>query len=651
MIAAETQQQDAYRADAELAERIARIFGYDGLSVAVVPGAGWKTIHNGDDIQLIADPTMLIPKALKDARGEILPADIEVPAQYSLYGIAHELGHVDDFLHPDSFKHMEDAKPKEHFFWNVVNDSVINKRLRNIPLLNGITDEIYKDILFPTDDFTDMPKHVQLMYGWLLFNVVPERAPTLDTAVKAALDKLAHVELNGRAYDIYRTLSHPDTSYEERRRIATEHILPLYEAFLEEDLQERQQEQDQQPSGENSDENSGADQQDKIPPSLSSPPSGDEQSFDADGNQQEQNEQTEPSDWNDIYDAYTDATGCGHDNETRDSSASNSDPNDDHTDPHQTIKEIADAIRQKQNQEQQPANRQDQQDDALDQSASFAAELQLSPEDARAYHAVVKNHHQEILDTAKVFESLTVPSVEYSSPRLRRRPDTSGLKLSARHLHRVVTASQIGTDPAVWMPVETISKREGYSFNGLDIHLLVDASGSMQGDKADNAAVASIIFMEGLALARRRVARHNPRAAKPDVRLQIILFGSDTKVVAPIAHETASEDKGIAFTTIRAAAGGGTMITGALDITTANAHANPKRTQLVSIVTDGDFYDRSAAENNVKSAPGNHTVLQYIIRSPSTSPITKNFSRLSSSSELPRALQKDLTSISAQLRP
>lgn len=628
-----------YSHESELAARVARVFGYDGLSIVVKPGAGWQTIHDEDDIRLIVDPTMLAPKTVKDASGEAYSGEVEIPAQYSVYGIAHELGHVDDFMHPDSLKHLKEAKPREHFFWNIVDDSVINKRLRNIPLLDSITDEVYRDMLFPKDDFTDKPKHVQFMYGWLLRNVVPDRDVTLDSAAEAALDGLESIELNGHLYDMYRTLSHPDTSYEERRRIAAEHILPLYEAFYEEALQDHQnqeQSKDRSDSDQQSDGESGSDSA-QSSDSTSSP--GSSSGSDQGG--------AEPAEWDEIYDAYADATGCGHENDdSDDSSSSREDPGTKHQDPHQAIKDAADAIRQnQQQQEHQPQPVQTKPNQVSNQPGSLAAELQLSPEDAAAYRAVVEQFRPQIQEVAKVFQLLAVPSVEYTSPRYQRRSDTSGLKLSPRDLYRVVVAAHSSADPAVWKPVETVAKREGYSFNGLDIHLLVDASGSMQGLKAENASASSVILMEGLASARRMVERYNTRAPKPDVRLQVILFGSDTKVVAPLSHEVAAKDKGIAFTTVRSAASNATMVNGALNITTANAQKYPERTQLVFVVTDGSFHDHTAAEQSVKHAPGNHFLLQYILQSPSTTAITKNASYLNAPTELPKTLQRQLTNI------
>lgn len=647
-----------YAEEAALAQRVARIFGYDGLIIDVRAGAGWQTIRSDKDITLVVDPTMLQPQTLKDASGAELPEGTQAPQQYSIYGIAHELGHVDDFMQPEAdLEEAKKMKPSEHFFWNVLDDGVINKRLRNIPLLNSITDEAYKDMLFPRDDYSKMPKHVQLMYGWLLRNVTPQREVAFSDDVTNALDGLSSVEVAGKNYDLYRTLAHPDTDYAKRREVAKEHILPIYESFLEEDRQNPQsqpdQQQDQDPNQQSqpSDEQSGSGSGEGEPQ--------EQQDQQGDGSVSESGQPNEsdsssgggqPTDWDEIYDAYGKASHCGHQehhHEVEDGDSRGGGEQDQDQDPHDAIKEAADALREvKEEQaeaEKEVAAQQEAQGSQAGQGAgSIAAELELSPEDALEYQQVVEQYRTQIHEVAKVLQQLTVPSVEYTSPRYQRRADTSGLKLSPRDLFQVVVAHHSNVDPAVWKPVETISKKEGFSFNGLDIHLIVDSSGSMQGAKADGAAACSVMLMEGLASARRMVQRYSPRAPKPDVRLQVILFGASAEVVASLGHETEAKDKGITFTTVREAKSGSTLVADALKLSVDVGKANPERTQLVYLITDGDFHDRSNATGVLRDAGANYFLYQYILLSPSTTPITTQSSHLNNPTEMPSHMNRQL---------
>lgn len=665
-------QPKDYSQETALAQRVIRIFGYEGLSIEVREGAGWQTQHTGDQIKMIVDPTMLQPKAIKDASGNELPAGTEVPEQYSVYGIAHELGHVDDYIQPEmSFEDEVRLKPSEKFFWNILDDSVINRRLRNIPLLNNLTEEIYRDMLFPKDDYDKLPKHIQFMYGWLLRNVTPSRQATFSPEVTQALNDLAQLKLGKgfRKYDIYRSLSHPDTTFVKRRDIARQYVWPVYEAFLEEDIEGGQQDPDQQNQQNNSSNNSNGGQGGQSSNTQSSDGSSGSSSAgsgSSQGNSGEPGSNGEGSSgqeeqWEEVYEAYADASHCGEHQKDDDeeTGAGQGDGEEDHeNDPHQAIKEAGKAIRQIQEigtEAMDPSGSKPEKASgslpsrqAGEGAGGIAAELQLSPDDAAAYQAVVEQYRTQIHEVARVFQQLTVPSVEYTSPRYRRQSSTDGLKLSPRDLFQVVVAQHSSIDPAVWKPVESITKREGYSFNGLDIHLLVDSSGSMSGVKANSAAACSVILMEGLASARRLVERYSPRAPKPDVRLQVILFGSDARSVVPLNTEVQPRDKGRAFTTVRDAASGSTIVSGALRMTTNTAHKFPQRTQLVYVITDGDFHDRSAALSQVQNPGQNYFLYEYILQSPGTTPITSNASHISRPAELPAALNKQLRVIAAK---
>lgn len=628
-----------------LAQRVARIFGYDGLIIDVREGTGWATIRGENSITLIVDPSMLQTQTMKDATGSELPAGTHGPKQYSVYGIAHELGHVDDFLQPESDLEKQKAmNPSEHFFWNVLDDGVINNRLRHIPLLNNLTDEIYKDILFPVDDYSRLPKHVQFMYGWLLRNVTPQREVTFSEEVTRALDSLESVDVAGRHYDMYRTLAHPDTDYGKRREIATEHILPIYESFLEEDRQNPPQQNQQ--SDQNRQSNATDESESSSGSGQGEPQKTQDQSGSGSGSQSgnDEREGNQPANWDDIYDSYSEASHCGHQAHHHEDKEDKSGADDDQN-PHDAIKKAAGALREIKEEQAEKEARQQQQAEKGQTSpgaGSIAAELELSLEDAAAYQAVVEKYRSQIHEVAKVLQQLTVPSVEYTSPRYQRQADTSGLKLSPRDLFQVVIAHHSNVDPAIWKPVETISKKEGFSFNGLDIHLVVDSSGSMRGAKADSAAACSVMLMEGLASARRMVQRYNPRVPKPDVRLQVILFGSSAQIIAPLSQEADPKDKGVAFTTIRDAASGSTLVTDALQETINIGIANPKRTQLIYLITDGDFSDRSRAVQALKDAGMNYFLYQYILLSPGTTPITTQASHLSNPNEMPSHMNKQL---------
>ena len=161
--------QERYDDVGALVRRVGRIFGYSGLSIEVKPGEGWYTESSPRGIKLAVDPLMLRPKDLKDAVGNEIKHPLTIPEEhYTVYGTCHELGHVEDFLDPlMAYDQQRGISGSDQFFWNVLDDAVINRRLTNIPLLNTITNQIYEEVLFPDDEYDTVGGLVTAAIGHL----------------------------------------------------------------------------------------------------------------------------------------------------------------------------------------------------------------------------------------------------------------------------------------------------------------------------------------------------------------------------------------------------------------------------------------------------------------------------------------------------
>ncbi|MDB5185236.1 MAG: hypothetical protein JWN38_1044 [Candidatus Saccharibacteria bacterium] len=628
----------------ELANRVARIFGYDGLAVEVRPGQGWATQRSENSIKLIVDPVMLSNPPEADATGKPLATDRPAASEAeSVYGICHELGHIEDYLHPSaSYDKLSKQTPADQFFWNILDDSVINTRLRNVPMLNGLTNAVYENTLFPEDDLTTEPKHAQFMHGLLLRSVTPQRQITLSPDVTEALEGLESVrlgKLSRRTYDLYDTLSDYDTDLPTRRALATKHILPIYRDFLEEDKQKQQG--DSGNSGQQGQSSADGNAGGPGDPSDPSVGGGDGSSFDG------------------IYEAYADATRCsGHDHGDNDGTESSDQQSKDagKDDAHKAIEAAAQEMRDKDksaaSDDKSTAGEADDlgRDQANNQNAgTIAAELNIAVHDAAVYAALLNKLRPQIKEVSEIFQKLAVPSIEYTSPRYRKNSSAFGSKLSPRDLFRVIVASQSEEDPIIWRPVETISKKEGYTFNGLDVTLVVDVSGSMRGSKAENAAACNVLLTEGLEAARRAITIRNPRAPKPDVRLGAIIFGSSHRVTLPLGHQPEPKAKGQTFSTIRAAVSSSTLVAGALKETVTQAAKNPLRTQLVFLITDGAFGDTASATQVLRQAASNYYLFQYILQAPGVSAITPNVRHFDDAGQLPANLKGQLKKIADRL--
>jgi uncharacterized protein YegL len=636
--------QESINEAADLAARVARIFGYEGLRIQVRPGTGWSTLRDEHSVTLNVDPNMLSTDFTKDITGKPLDAAIKPPEQYSVYGICHELGHIEDFLHPsNTFEVLQKRSNADNFFWNVLDDAVINRRLRNIPLLNGITDAVYKDILFPVDDYSKEAKHLQFMYGLLLKNVTPDREVTLSEDVQEALDKLEDTRIGIKKYDLYDVLAHPDTDLDRRRRIAERYILPVYHDFLEEDKRQQKTE-----AGNQSQSNSGSNQQGGGASSPQQAGSDNTGSGSQEAGQGQDSEgDSDSGKWEQAYKNYKESSHCGAGNEHHEEKERGS---SNEQDIHDAIQEAGKGLREQQAEATQQAGmRANKSQSGGNGAGSIAEELQISPDNAALYAQIINELRPQIHEVSEIFQLLTVPAVEYTSPRYRRHVSTAGSKLSPRDIFRVVVAQHSAEEPAVWWPVETIAKKEGFSFNGLDISLVVDVSGSMEGSKARSAAACAVMLMEGLEAARRNIQLRNPHAPKPDVRMQTIVFGGSEKVIAPMTFQTPPAQKGSTFTTILNADSSSTLVSKALNITVAGATQNPQRTQLVYLITDGDFYDHDTARRTIARTGSNYHLYEYIVQSPGTTPIVKTATHIANEHQLPMHLRQQLRRLASQL--
>jgi uncharacterized protein YegL len=604
--------------------RVGRIFGYDGLNIEVTEGKGWATRRDPNGLTLMVDPTMLMPQEIKSVHGATLP-DYVVPEKYTMYGTAHELGHIEDFIHPSSTIDSLQQNDSDRFFWNVVDDGVINSRLRDIPLLDSLTNQIYEDMLFPDTNFTELPKHIQLMYGYLTRAVTPERDYSVDADVKASLDGLETVIApDGSALNFYDALADIDTSLPQRRELTKEVLKPLYEQFRTDDADQESSNQSIASANAN---RGGA----SIPKS-----------------------------WQEAYEKYTEGTGAcvGHDHPDENntlggensSNAAQAGAQTDRKSMNEAIQAAAQAAVAAQVAENaEDTTKAENATESLDKIAgAIAAELHLAKPEALRYASAIQSLRPEILQLAETFQLLAVPSVEYTSPRYRRDPATNGGSLSHRDIYRAVIASYSAQDPVIWRPVETIAKKEGLNFSGLDISLVVDVSGSMAGEPAEVSAQCFVMLAESVEAARRTMATKHPAAPAPDVRIQTIVFGSESKVVAPIGHTINPKAKGAAFRTIEQASSGSTIVSGALQKIATQAKAQPERSQVVYLITDGEFWDYDTAHNMARQFGPNTHLLQLVIKYPAARPLTHQIAHISDPHQLPAVIYQHVHQITAQ---
>lgn len=185
----------------------------------------------------------------------------------------------------------------------------------------------------------------------------------------------------------------------------------------------------------------------------------------------------------------------------------------------------------------------------------------------------------------------------------------------------------------IWQTNARCATRQTREFGGLDIHLLVDVSGSMIGTSADNATATAVCLLEGLALAKANIIRNNGYRL-PDVRTHIIAFGSSAVELSLLAHQATPANLGRMYKALKHPSAVSTLISDALKLV---QQTPPERDGITIIISDGFFNDDKQAKQIIMQLPDNHYIGQFLIDQDGDS-ITDNYQIVNDSDTLPAKL-------------
>lgn len=597
-------EQEASLKLVEAVHQVGLIHGIAGLKVVVRPGAGWSCAQIDEGLVITADPQQLLKQWSATGYGDAKPpsTDLQPAEEHILHTIAHELGHAIDFL-DQKYPQPPPRSNEDGFFNNVIDDAVIDTRNNAVPLLQKTARGLYDEVLFPRDDLTNLPKHIQLMYALLCGAALGEYTKTTVPEVNEAIQLIVRHSQSDKTFDIMTVLADPRTTLAERRLIAHQFIKLHFDNLREMDKQEPNNQQ----------------------------PGGDDQVFEA------------------IYEQYEQAMhGHQSNDETKNESSSGiaqggaKSPSRPDNGLAMQIAKTLEHVRPQSISEQSDSNGNG--DVRAQVVGDVARKMNLSPGDAKEYVNSLNKWRSTIGQITEVFLRLAVPADTATSPRFRRGASNTGVRLHPSTLPEAKLQLEDGTDRAIWQSVERQAPRPEINFGGLDVYLLVDVSASMNrpNTKARFAADTAMCLIEGLQLARYRTARENQHH-EPDVRTQIIAFGSGMQELSPLSHTLSGEQKGATYTNLRQANSYSTQINDALAQVAESASANPERSALVIIISDGDFYDHDRATQTVAGMEPTVHVTQLVIESVDAKKfITNHHEAISDPSTLPVKLYKIL---------
>lgn len=125
------------------------------------------------------------------------------------------------------------------------NETVVAKTNKNF---GDIEHKMYTEDLFKETDFTKEPKHLQLPMALLRETRVPDEECVVDPEVREAINEIKAIAAKDGT-TLMDIIKHPDTSMSSRLKIQNKYVWPKVEKLLEEDMKEKKKDGDDKQSG------------------------------------------------------------------------------------------------------------------------------------------------------------------------------------------------------------------------------------------------------------------------------------------------------------------------------------------------------------------------------------------------------------------
>lgn len=526
----------------ENADALSAIMGAGGVSIQI--GQGWATdLTTG---KVTVDPTFFI--------------EHDYRPDWVNYGMMHEISaHLVPMIkEPGTVKERiawvgdDDAK---HLFLNILEDIAGNRRMHSLlPRQAEVAAEVYSEKQFPEVDYTSFPKHLQLMYKMIREEMIPNSQTIVEPEVDAALESLRR----GKFGDIikqstarFKPRTHQELPRELQFRIWLDHIYPIFESLLEQD------------------------RQDPRFRSTSGEPGEPGENGESGG---------KPYDFGQYYDDY-----------------------EQNRHPEPMSHEEAEKTLDKALEKEREAARQKKEDDPQKQAERKAGDRiqsEIGEHTLREYRA----YRRELIALAAPIDEMrqffsTLLDERVVSVRRLNKAGEEGAVLNPNTLAQTVADIRAGRpNPPAFLDYGRAEK-ERQAEGHFDCYLVVDNSGSMDGDRIQQARRASMVFLEGLSAFEREIRAREVQGGIQldwDVRTSVHTFGEEATQVKPLSH-TLSETQRLDVVGDLDASSGGTndylalrQIAESIRAEIAGNHSTRNRRRIVIVITDGDSSNPTA---------------------------------------------------------
>lgn len=171
----------------------------------------------------------------------------------AMWATCHEVEHFRDWRRdPETysrlfarFKHRR----RLHILYNCLDDILVNRQVdKRFPVHQPTKKSLYREKLFPGNDYSQKPKHLQFVYSLLREKMLPEEILTLSPEVRAEIEKLKNIDKTGT--DLTELVSDPEAKPADRYEIIRDYLEPIYEKFFQEDVEEKKKQKGKGEEGE-----------------------------------------------------------------------------------------------------------------------------------------------------------------------------------------------------------------------------------------------------------------------------------------------------------------------------------------------------------------------------------------------------------------
>ena len=483
------------------------LMGVSGITVAV--GKGWATnIKTG---AVTVDPSFFVEEGYRP--------------EWCSYAIMHEVSaHLRELItDPDMsvkiHKFVGESRAK-HLFHNIMSDIAGNKRIHHrLPAQAAVAEQLYSEKLFEEDDLRELPRHLQLMYKIIRQEMIPESETVVLPEVDEAIARLRHfgdegdidlIEFSTRVNKSPTEEIKPEVKF----NLWINKIYPEFEKLREQDIAEPIHKQNNADNaGEGEGEGEGEDE------GQGQGRGEDEGEGQEQGEGQGEGEGEGEGGFDEFYDDYE---------RTKHASPISHDDLDDITKQVEDIKREA-AAAAAQNTPEAKAR----------QALQDRIGAEHTPRSYHNYIKAIRAHNAEIDEMAEFFRSLINERLKQT--RTLNKPAPQGPVLNPNTLAQTYTDLKTGVPQPPQAFLEYgVREAEREAEGSYDCFLVVDDSGSMEGEKSEQARIAAMIFLEGLGAFEREIREQEEQQGiqlKWDVRSAVFTFGSTASEVKPIGPE------------------------------------------------------------------------------------------------------------------